>query len=281
MNNPVKCFWLTLICSLWRVVLFSQNPNYVVQSNINYYVGQSAPKNDSLCTLDVYYPTHTNNFPTIIWLHGGGLSGGKKEIPDALKNCNMAVVGVDYRLAPLVSSPEYIRDAAAAVAWTFHHIAELGGDTSHVFLAGYSAGAFLATLIALDSVWLGAHGINSNRLAGVISLSGQMITHFQIRKESGVEELQPVIDELAPLYHIRSDAPSLYLITGDRELELMGRYEENAYMQRMMKLAGHKSTSLVELKGYSHNMTEPAFPLMIAEIQRLLDEKGNRNSLRK
>ncbi|MCK7529150.1 MAG: hypothetical protein MZV64_72150 [Ignavibacteriales bacterium] len=31
------------------------------------------------------------------------------------------------------------------------------------------------------------------------------------------------------LYHVRKDAPPLILITGDRELELLGRYEENAY----------------------------------------------------
>ena len=39
---------------------------------------------------------------------------------------------------------------------------------------------------------------------------------------------QPLLDEMAPLYHVRDDAPPLLLITGDRELEMLGRYEENA-----------------------------------------------------
>jgi hypothetical protein len=35
---------------------------------------------------------------------------------------------------------------------------------------------------------------------------------------------------MAPLYHVRKDAPPLLLITGDRDLELLGRYQENAYL---------------------------------------------------
>lgn len=65
------------------------------------------------------------------------------------------------------------------------------------------------------------------------------ITHFTVRQERGIEGTQPVVDELAPLYHVRKDAPPLLLITGDREMEMMGRYEENAYRMRMMKVVGH------------------------------------------
>jgi hypothetical protein len=65
------------------------------------------------------------------------------------------------------------------------------------------------------------------------------------------------------------------LITGDRELELLGRYEENAYLMRMMKIAGHKETTLYELDGYGHSMTEPAFPLLLKEVQRIKEEKNN------
>ena len=53
------------------------------------------------------------------------------------------------------------------------------------------------------------------------------------------------------------------MITGDREKELLGRYEENAYFYRMMKVAGHEDIELIELHGYGHQMTEPAFPLLL------------------
>jgi len=78
------------------------------------------------------------------------------------------------------------------------------------------------------------------------------------------------------LYHVRKDAPPLVLITGDRELELLGRYEENAYLMRMMKLTGHQKTKFYELDGYDHGMTEPAFPLMIKEILKIAEEIGGK-----
>ena len=73
---------------------------------------------------------------------------------------------------------------------------------------------------------------------------------------------------------MRSDAPPLLLITGDREKELLGRYEENAYMMRMMKVIGHKNTRIMEMNGYGHGMTYPAFPLLLEEVKRILDEKN-------
>ena len=65
----------------------------------------------------------------------------------------------------------------------------------------------------------------------------------------------------------------MLLITGDRELELLGRYEENAYLLRMMKIAGHRDSRLHELQGYGHNMAYPGFPLLLNEITRLKREK--------
>ena len=44
---------------------------------------------------------------------------------------------------------------------------------------------------------------------------------------------------------------------------MLGRYEENAYLARMMKVVGHEHTRLLELQGYDHGMTYPAFPLII------------------
>ncbi len=47
---------------------------------------------------------------------------------------------------------------------------------------------------------------------------------------------------------------------------MLERYEENAYLNRMMQLAGHKATGLYELDGYDHGgMAEPGFPLLLAK----------------
>ena len=250
----------------------AQNSKYLTDINLNYYNDSIAASDNyiaSRCVLDVYYPKDSKGFATVVWFHGGGLTSGNKEIPEALKNKGIGVVGVNYRLYPKVSSPYFISDAAAAVAWVFENIDRYGGDSSLIFVSGHSAGGYLASMVGMDKSWLGYHNIDANDLAGIIPFSGHTITHFTIREERGIDGIQPIIDSLAPLYHVRSDAPPLLLITGDRELELLGRYEENAYMMRMMKVAGHKETKIFELEGYGHGMSEPAFPLLLNEIERI------------
>ncbi len=275
--NRKICFILLFILNL---SVYSQESGYLLESNINYY-NDSINKADSYikerCVLDLYYPKDSSSFATIVWFHGGGLRGGQKEIPEALKEKGLAVVGVNYRLYPKIKAPKYIEDAAAAVAWVFKNIENYGGNPDGIFVSGHSAGGYLASMVGLDKKYLEKHDIDANKIAGLIPFSGHTITHFTVRKERGIDGKQPIIDDLAPLYHVRSDAPPLLLITGDREMELLGRYEENAYMMRMMKVAGHKDTQLMEIDGYGHGMTYPAFPLLLNEVKRNLDNNKAMN----
>lgn len=273
----MKKSMLYFLLSVVSAVLTAQETNYITQNDIPYYSEEISRKDAYVrerCVLDIYYPEKLKNYPTVVWFHGGGLTGGQKEIPDALKGKGIGVIGVNYRLSPKARVKQCIEDAAAAVAWVFENIALYGGDSSLIFVSGHSAGGYLTAMIGLDKSWLGKYGKHADDIAGLIPLSAQTITHFTRRKELGISEKQPVVDQYAPLYHVRPDAPPLLLITGDRELELLGRYEENAYLMRMMKVAGHKDTRLYELDGYGHGMTEPAFPLLLKEVQRITDEKS-------
>lgn len=249
---------------------------YSIEKNIRYYSDEFYTANDyaqERCVLDIYYPKDNKNFGTIIWFHGGGMTIGNKEIPEALKDKGYCVIAVEYRLSPKVTAPAYIEDAAAATAWVFKNISKFGGDPNLIFLSGHSAGGYLALMVGLDKKYLNSFGIDANNLAGLIPLSPQCITHFIIRKERGIKDTQAIIDEYAPIYHARGDAPPLLLITGERDKEMLGRYEENAYMVRMMKLNGHKSTILFELDGYGHGMIEPSIPLLLNQIQIIINDK--------
>ncbi len=262
------------------IVTFSQKKTLKKELNIPYY-NVSVTKSDNYiaekCKLDVYYPDSIKGFSTIVWFHGGGLSGGNKELPVQLIQNEVAIVSVGYRLNPKVKCPKYIEDAAAAVAWTFNNIEKYGGDKKKIFVCGHSAGAYLTTMIGLEKKWLAANNIDANQIAGLFSLSGNGITHPTIRKENGISDKVPIIDQFAPLYHVRADAPPLILMTGDREKEFYGRYEENAYMARMMKLTGHKETVLYEFDGYGHGMRVPGFPLVFKHIT-IITDKMNKSS---
>jgi acetyl esterase/lipase len=233
------------------------------------------PYQREMCRLDVYYPENRPGFATLVWIHGGGLYGGTREIYPQLKNQEIAVVSLGYRLHPKVTCPAYIQDVAAGVAWTFRNIKQFGGDPDKVFVAGGSAGAYLTSMIGLDKRWLGEYGIDANRIAGLAALSGHAITHMTVRKEQGIADTHPVIDQYAPLNHLRADAPQILLVTGDRELEMLGRYEENAYFMRLLKLVGHKNVTLYELQGYDHGPVHlAAFLPMWRWVKKTLAERA-------
>ncbi|WP_117885466.1 alpha/beta hydrolase [Aureibaculum luteum] len=266
-------FTLTLLVSS---VFAQEKNNYKTETSIHYYDTDIMKGNaymQQMCVVDFYYPTDIDNFATIVWFHGGGLTGGNREIPEYLKNKGVAVVSVGYRLSPTVKSLECIKDAAAATAWTFKNIEKYGGNSSLIFVSGMSAGGYLTYMVGLDKKQLAVHDIDANKIAGLIPFSGHAITHFTVRKERGISGEQPFIDEMAPLFYVRADAPPLLIITGDRELEMLGRYEENAYMMRMMKVAGHKHVRIYELDGSNHGqMMYPALPLLIREVKTLTKE---------
>ena len=68
------------------------------------------------------------------------------------------------------------------------------------------------------------------------------------------------------------DAPVVVWFHGDRELELYGRYEEQAYFWRMLKLVGHKDVTLYEIQGYDHGeMPQPAYKILKDHIRRIIN----------
>ncbi len=221
------------------------------------------------CRLDVYYPADKKDFVTVIWFHGGGLEVGEKGIPDELKNKGIAIVAPNYRLSPKVKNPAYIEDAAEAVAWVFNNIESYGGNPDLIYVSGHSAGGYLALMIGLDKKYLEKHDIDANKIKGLIPVSGQTNTHYTIRKERGLPNDIPVIDEFAPVNRARKDVPPTLLISGDRNLEMLARYEENAHLEAILKGIGNKDVELYEVQGFDHGSVYfPACHLILDWIKK-------------
>lgn len=257
-----------LILTAWCAGGLAQG--YQQVNDIPYTVKTDAYSLERL-KLDIYHPEGATNCPVVVWFHGGGLEGGNKEIPTQLKEKDLVVVGVNYRLLPHVTVKETLDDAAEAVAWVFRHIAKYGGDPHKIVVTGHSAGGYISMMLCLDKKWLAAYSIDADDVMMYAPFSGQAITHYNVRKMQGIPPLQPTIDEYAPLYWVRGDCPPLVLICGDRELELYGRYDENQYLARMMKLAGHQQTYLYELDGHGHGgMVAPGFHILETHLRQLL-----------
>jgi acetyl esterase/lipase len=127
--------------------------------------------------LDMYTAVGaTGPRPLVVFFYGGswqeGRRGDYRFVGEALAGLGCVAVLPDYRVWPEVGFPGFVEDAAAAVAWAAARAAELGADPGAVFVAGHSAGAHIALLLALDPRFLAAAGHARERLAGAIGLSG-------------------------------------------------------------------------------------------------------------
>jgi acetyl esterase/lipase len=260
---------LWLLCV---IVVPAQNPSqagYALREDIS-YIGEAdtGTYRQRRCKLDIYYPAKAKGFSTVVWFHGGGLEGGSKHIPDELKNKGIAVVSVNYRLSPEAEHPAYIVDAAEATAWVFKHIEKYGGDPEKIFVSGHSAGGYLALMVGLDKKYMAVYGVDADKIKGLIPVSGQTNTHYTIRKERGLPFGIPIIDEYAPINCVRERVPPTLLITGDRDLELTARYEENLHLKAIMKSMGN-DIELFELQGFDHgNVVVPSGDLILRFIKK-------------
>ena len=124
----------------------------------------------------------------IYHIHGGGmiLGDNRTGLPATLQHAEqlqLAVVSVDYRLAPETPHPGPVEDCYAGLAWTVSHADELGIDPARVIVAGGSAGGGLAAAVALLA-----------RDRGGPALAGQLL-------------LCPMLDD-------RNDTPSSWQMAG-------------------------------------------------------------------
>lgn len=258
-----------------------------IMKDIPYYE-EGAPSTGNLeyraerCKLDLIYPDDIEGFSTVVYFHGGGLTGGGKKFPAILKKSKLAVVTPNYRFSGEngTTAPDYIVDAAAAVAWTLKY----GGNPDRVYISGYSAGAYLAAMVGLDKSYLEKFGFSANQLAGIMPLSGQMTTHFQILKEYKLKDPnfnKPIlIDEYAPIFHARKDAPPLILLVGDTKIEAPARVEENALLEaRMRRNMRHPYVRLYCFPGFGHgNMLTSGLMIIKEEIKKLEKTPKENNS---
>ncbi len=114
----------------------------------------SLPTHDGTSLPARLYANARGTLPVCLYLHGGGFVIGSLETHDSLcrqlaRRSGMAVVALDYRLAPEHRFPTAVEDAWAALNWLHAHGASIGVDGSHLCVGGDSAGGTLAAVCAI------------------------------------------------------------------------------------------------------------------------------------
>ncbi len=109
------------------------------------------------------------NRPVMVWIYGGGFSGGTTSFPtfdgSNLARKGVVLVSTAYRVGPMgfLAHPELsgeggggsgtygIQDQIAGLKWVQENIARFGGDPSNVTIFGESAGGISVGMLAASS----------------------------------------------------------------------------------------------------------------------------------
>jgi acetyl esterase/lipase len=229
------------------------------------YTKPADPKNSRRQTLDLYLPElSVRKPPLVVFIHGGfwTLSDDEYQIgpavAEALLPNGIAVALVRYRLAPASNHPAQAQDVAAAVAHLIRSADKYGYDAKRVYLAGHSAGAHLAALVALDAGYLRAQRLPPRTLAGVVGFSG--IYDLRPRPESVEQQKLAVrqafgdnpdrLSAASPTTHAQAAAPP-FLILG-AENDFPGFLVDARKFAESLRKTGHKQTQQYILPDHDH-----------------------------
>jgi acetyl esterase/lipase len=191
--------------------------------------------------LDLTLPA-AENFPTVIFLHGGSLTSGDKSDSDYARVCEpfpsagIACANVNYRLAPQHTWPAQPEDVAAAISWVRAHISSRAGDPKKLFLLGHSSGAMLVAVVASDDRFLAKFQIKPVELRGVMPMGSimwddeleQTIAQYgrarteQAWSRDSTSRFYSSFDayhDLWPIHHVHAEMPAFLFLIAEAEQE--------------------------------------------------------------
>jgi acetyl esterase/lipase len=204
-------------------------------------------------SLDVYRPISTSagNVPVVVFLYGGNWRTGKRAqyrfVGRRFAQQGVLAIVADYRTFPRTAFPGFVEDAAGAVAWARQHAADYGGDPQRLFVAGHSAGAQIAALIATDARYLAPHGMQPRDLAGVIGLSGPY--DFEITGYEDVFGPEAQWPRAQPVNFVDGDEPPFLLVHGTSDTVVEAK--DSQALADALRRAGGEAT-LVWLTNAGH-----------------------------
>jgi len=203
--------------------------------------------------MDFYRPARAAGpAPVAVWFYGGawqtGQRGDYRFVAASLARAGVVVAVPDYRLYPEVRFPAFIEDGASAVAEARRLAPAHGGDARRLLLAGHSAGAYIAAMLAIVPDYLAAVGLARHDLAGAVGIAGPYdflpIQGADIRAvfASAADDLR----RTQPIAQVDGGNAPLLLLHGDRDTTCYPR--NSLALAARIRAAG----GVAEVRTYRH-----------------------------
>ncbi|MFN8386695.1 MAG: alpha/beta hydrolase [Anaerolineales bacterium] len=222
--------------------------------------------------LNLIKPSAGNNFPVILWIHGGGFGPGGLNAAEGFEDDftaeGYAIAAVAYRSMEEGYFPAQIQDLKGAIRYLRANASELNIDPDRIFILGTSSGGLLASLTGVTTdlpEYEGTTGGNENvssSVAGVIDLFGSVTT-------AQIDDLSPDIlpttyeifgcapygdcpdrYKLAINNYITANDPPFLILHGTEDATVP--YQESVELAELLNTAG-VSTTFVTAEGYGHD----------------------------
>jgi acetyl esterase/lipase len=216
-DTPIA--WAARLETDYRIV---PNVTYVTASNYE-------------AKLDLYVTrTPAKPLPTLIWIHGGGWTGGTKESATGLAAylaMGMNVVNVEYRLARVAPAPAAVEDCRCALRWVIQHAKEYGIDTTRLVVSGGSAGGHLALTTGmlpasagLDRQCPGPDNLSVSAIVNWYGISdvnelldGPNMRAYAVTWLGSTADRDQIAKRVSPLTYVRAGLPPVLTIHGDAD----------------------------------------------------------------
>jgi acetyl esterase/lipase len=204
---------------------------YRIVPNITYLTA-----NNWEAKLDLYLPHGvTAPNPTLIYIHGGGWTGGSKEasqltfLPYLEKG--WTVVNVEYRLARISLAPAAVEDCLCALRWVIHNAKTYNFDTNNLVVTGNSAGGHLALTTGMLPASTGLDrecpGPEPLKVSAIVNwygitdvedlLDGPNMKTYAVTWLSSMENRAEIARRVSPIHYVRADLPPIITIHGDAD----------------------------------------------------------------
>jgi acetyl esterase/lipase len=246
--------------------------------------------------LDAYRPTAGEHHALVVMIHGGAWAGGGRfemglsKWAGYLASAGLAVVSIDYRLAPATTYPESFQDCLDAIDWVVAHAGELGGDPDRVGLWGDSAGGHLALLVATSQTHPHFTGprlrSGADRLRAAVALYPPTdllaLDAAEQRGRSGTRTVRSFVGidperdparwrEASPIEHVHAGLPPLFILQGTRDF-LVPHSQALTFAERLAAAGAPHRLEIVAggLHGFDRVGPDERAIALIGEVREFL-----------
>ncbi len=203
--------------------------------------------------LDIYTPPDTapdKKFPVIVFYYGGRWEEGSKNlykfVGSALAKEGYMVAIPDYRKYPEVKFPVFVEDGAQSLSWVYDNIEQYGGNKNEIHIAGHSAGAHIASLLATDARYLQRQ--NKDRSIVIKDFVGLAGPYAFIPHEDDLKDMfgpPSNYPQMQATTFVDGRQPPMLLLWGDKD-QYVGKFNMDKLSERIKAKGG-----CVETKVYS------------------------------